>query len=486
MNIKEIPKELLNKREQIECSFIFTFYKDMSLLGDYEKNVINGEDIITEDGQYYYNLIQGLAKAGYQVADNLSITTFLEDKKNIKKMYDERGGYSTIKEITDLINPDNVDATYDELTKSNMLIRLHEKGFNVTDDVDKFKQMSSEELYNYFEYQLADIAIGKVAKLEAEDLTQGYDKYIDNWDQGESIGFKIGSKMLNYQLLGVHKKNLLLHLAGIGNGKTSSAIAWYVLPVIENGESVVIIANEQSVSEWRQMILSTVLFNKIGNIKGFDRHKMMVGNYTDEQKNSMKEAAAWLKKQPGKIIFIETQDYSTTNIKKIVGRYSSLGYSLYLCDTMKPMNDASDKAWGEFSEVAKEMFVLAKKHDVAIIATAQLSPDAMSRRYLDLTCIAKAKAIAETASQVVMFRPLTADEKEKVKAFSYEGKVKKIIDLDKDKDYIMVFTPKNRFGQVSPQIIMERNMNFNSYKDIGWTECAYDQFRTRQEVDNEI
>ena len=478
MKIKDVPEELLDKREQIECSFVFSFYKDMSLLPDYTSTVINGEDIITEDGQFYYGLIQALSKAGYQVADNISIHTFLEDKKKIKELFEERGGYATVKEITDIINVNNLDANYDELVKNNMLIRLNESGFDVIKDIEKFKKMSSEEVYNYFEYKLADIATNKISKIEAEDLTKGYDKYIQSWDEGESIGFKIGSKMLNYQLLGVHKKNLLLHLAGIGNGKTSSAIAWYILPAIEN-QDVVIIANEQSVSEWRQMILSTVLFNKIGGVKGFDRHKMMVGKYTDEQKEKLREAAEWLEKQPGKIIFIETQDYSTANFKKIIGRYSALGCSLYICDTLKPMNDASDKAWGEFSEVAKELFIQAKKHDVAIIATAQLSPDAMSRRYLDLTCIAKAKAIAETATQVVMFRPLTADEREKVKGFTYEGKIKKIVDLDKDKDYIMVFTPKNRFGQVRPQILMERNMNFNSYKDVAWTECSYDQFKTR-------
>lgn len=478
MDIKDIPEELLDKREQIECSFIFTFFKDMSFLSDYSMNITNGEDIITEDGQFYYGLILGLSKAGYQVADNMSLHTYLEDKKTIKKKYEERGGFNTIKEITDIVNVNNVDANYDELVKNNMLIRLNESGFDVIKDLNKFNKMTSEEVYNYYEYKLADIATNKISKIEAEDLTKGYDKYIKSWDEGESIGYKIGSKMLNYQLLGIHKKNLLLHLAGIGNGKTSSAIAWYVLPSIET-QDVVIIANEQSVSEWRQMILSTVLFNKIGGVKGFDRHKMMVGKYTDEQKEKLKEAAEWLERQPGKIIFIETQDYSTANIKKIIGRYSALGCSLYILDTLKPMDDASDKAWGEFSEVAKELFIQAKKHDVAIVATAQLSPDAMSRRYLDLTCIAKAKAIAETATQVVMFRPLTAEEREKVKGFNYEDKIKKVVDLDKDKDYIMVFTPKNRFGQVTPQILMERNMNFNSYKDVAWTECSYDQFKTR-------
>ena len=477
LNTKDIPKELLEKRQVLECNFVLSLYKDMSLMNDYG-NIVNGEDLITEDGQFYYGILQGLKKAGFNSADNMSIYTYLEDKKTLKDGWERRGGSATVKEITNLLSLNNIDAYYDDLVKNNLLIRLHQSGFNVLSKLDKFNEMNSNEVYAYYEYQLSNIAVGKIEKLHAEDLTEGYDEWIDEWDKGSSIGFKIGSAMLNYQLLGVHKKNLLLHLAGIGNGKTSSAIAWYILPAIET-QDVVIIANEQSVSEWRQMILATVLFNKIGKVEGFSRHKMMTGNFTKEQKDKMKEAAEWLEKQPGKIIFIETQDYSVVNIKKIMTRYSAVGCNYFIVDTLKPMDDSSDKAWGEFSEVAKELFVQAKKLDVAVVATCQLSPEALSRRYLDLTCIAKAKAIAETASQVVMFRSLTAEEREKVKAYNYDGKIKKIVDLNEDKDYIMVFTPKNRFGQVNPQIIMERNMNFNTYKDIGWHECAYDQFRTR-------
>lgn len=473
----KIPKELLEKREVIECNFIFSLYKDMALLNDYN-NVVNGEDIITEDGQFYYGILRGMQKAGFTVADNISIYTFLEDKKTLKDGWENRGGSKTLKEITDLLSISNIDAYYDELTKNNLLIRLNAAGFPIVENLDKFKQMSAEEVYSYYDYQLSNIAVGKIEKLHPEDLTTDYDRYIDEWDKGASIGFKIGSGMLNYQLLGVHKKNMLLHLAGIGQGKTSSAIAWYILPAIEK-QDVCIIANEQSVSEWRQMILATVLFSKFGKVEGFSRHKMMTGNFTEEQKQKMREAAEWLEKQPGKIIFIETQDYSIGNVKKIMSRYRALGCEYFICDTLKPMDDSSEKSWGEFSEVAKALFLQAKRLDVAVVATCQLSPEAMSRRYLDLTCIAKAKAIAETATQVVMFRPLTREEKEKTKAFTYEGKIKRIIDLDPDKDYIMVFTPKNRFGQVTPQIIMERNLNFNTYKDIGWCECAYDQFRTK-------
>ena len=46
--------------------------------------------------------------------------------------------------------------------------------------------------------------------------------------------------------------------------------------------------------------------------------------------------------------------YLVVLIKKIMKRQSALGCGLFVVDTLKPQNDASDRAWGEFSEVAKE------------------------------------------------------------------------------------------------------------------------------------
>ena len=59
MKNKDIPKELLEKRQVLECNFVLSLYKDMTLLNDYN-NIINGEDLITEDGQFYYGILQGL------------------------------------------------------------------------------------------------------------------------------------------------------------------------------------------------------------------------------------------------------------------------------------------------------------------------------------------------------------------------------------------------------------------------------------------
>ncbi len=209
--------------------------------------------------------------------------------------------------------------------------------------------MTAEQVYDFWEYQLSDIKIDKIDKIKEDDLSVGYDKYIDQWNQGNDVGYEIGIKMLNYKLLGIHKKNLMLHLSGIGFGKTTSAIAWYILPALENGESVLIIANEQDSSMWRNMLLSTVMFNKIKcDVKGLDRHKLLTGDFNQEQIEKMKEAATWLNQQKGKAILVETNDYSVGMIKKILSKYSRLGIGLFIIDTLKTPNDANERAYAEF------------------------------------------------------------------------------------------------------------------------------------------
>lgn len=486
MKLKDFPKELTEGRESIEATFIFCLFKNPELYGDYlHLNEGNDETIKTEDGIFYFSLGKQLYLKGLHSFDHVSIYSFLENKPNLKSHFDELGGYKTVKELKSLVDADNVSAYYDSLCKMNMLMCLYEKGFNIMSNLDKFSQMTTQDVYDWYDYMLNNISVGKIEHLKAENLSDGYDKYIDEWDKGLDVGFRVGSPMLNYMLSGVHKENLMLHMGGIGQGKTTTAVALYILPAIESGEDVCIIANEQSASQFRQIILATVLFNKIKYMH-MNRQKLIIGNFTEEQREKLKEAEAWLQAQEGKITFVEMQNYSITNVKKTVKKFSKLGVGLFIFDTLKPESDASERSWGEFSEVAKELFILAKSEKVAIIATAQLSSESIYRKFLNLSCVGKSRAIAETASTVVMFRPLSKDEKENIQAWRFEKdesgaykKTRRIMELDPEKDYIMVFVPKNRYGQVDPQIIMERNMSFNTLKDIGYYECPIDVFRNK-------
>lgn len=484
--LRDFPEQLTSKRKEIECNFVLSLWKDPLSIGDYE-NIKNGTDILTTDGMFYYGIACQLFALGVRNFDSMAVHTFLADKENLRNEFDKRGGMSTVNEITSLLDLDNLDSYYDELIKNNIVLNLYEMGFNVEQELDKINQMTSSQVYDYFDFKLNNVFIDKVEKLKAVDMSDGYDKSIEEWDSGVMRGFPIGFPILNYRLAGVHKKNLLLHMAHIGNGKTTSSILFYILPAIENGENVCIIANEQGVEEFRQMILSTVLFNKIGYRK-INRQRFIIGGFSENDRAEIKKAQDWLRTAKGKIIFIETSDYSVLNVKKIVRKYSKVGYGLFVFDTLKPEMENSQHSWQDFSEQAKSLFGVAKKENVAIIATAQLSGDSMSRKFLDLSCVGKSKAIAETATQVVMFRTMSAEEKEKLEVFHYHkdnssGKyttMREAVPIDPNKDYIILFTPKNRFGDTTPQIVYERNMAWNLLREVGYTNVSYDGFGFRR------
>lgn len=476
MDYKDIPEELTIKRHIIESNFIFSLYHQPEFVDEY-KHIKNGKDIITEDGIFYYGLLQQMAKSGFTTITDMSINAFCEDKPVMKDGYTKRGGWSTVQEFFNIISFENIDAYVDELTKSNILIRLYEKGFNVLSELDKFSQMNSNEVSSYYEFLLNDICMGQIDNIKADNLSEGYDKAIKQWNEEPEVGYPISLKQLNYRLAGIHRKNLTLHLSGIGKGKTTSAVHWYILPAIEAGENVCIIANEQDVTAWRQMVLATVIFNKLDKrVKGLDRQKILFGNYTQEQIDLMEEGGRWLEAQPGKITFIDINNYDLSTISRAIKKWSKLGISYFIVDTFKPMDDSSDRAWGEFSETAKSLFLLSKKLDIAILCTAQLTPTAMQRKYLDLTAVGKSRAISETAGTVIMFRPLTPHEKQNIEYYKYDKDTgtNKYTKLDPEKDYIMIFTPKNRYGAVDPQLIVERNMAFNTYRELGKYECPFE------------
>lgn len=436
---------------------------------------------------FYFGLAKNMFHLEVREFDNMAVHTYTADKPELAEGFKNRGGYGTVEEIMSLLSVENIETYYDEVIKNNAILELYDMGFDVISELDKFSDMRSEEVYNYLDYKLNNIFLNKVEHLKPVNLSDGYDEYVDEWDRGVMKGFTIGFPMLNYRLAGVHKKNLLLHMAHIGNGKTTSSILFYILPALEAGENVCIIANEQGVEEFRQMILSSVLFNKI-NYRKINRQRFIQGGFSKEDREQIQLAQQWLKDQVGKITFVETKDYSINNVRKIVRKYSKVNYGLFIFDTLKPEVENSVNAWADFSEVSKELFMIAKKEDVAIIATAQLSAESMARRYLDLSCVGKSRAIAETATQVVMFRTLSQEEKEKIEVFNLHkdettGKftnVRDMVDLDPNKDYIVLFIPKNRFGDTQPQIVYERNMAWNSLKEVGQTYITYDGFGLRK------
>ena len=136
--------------------------------------------------------------------------------------------------------------------------------------------------------------------------------------------------------------------------------------------------------------------------------------------------------------------------------------------------------------ISQTLAQLAKNEGITIIATVQLASDSMFRRFLDLSSIGKSRGMAECATSVLGFRPVLSDEYEKMKPYEWnrvegsEKKVKREFNLDPEKHYIIQFIMKNRWGDMSEQIVQEFNQSFNTIKDIGYYKVPYDNFNRRK------
>lgn len=469
--------EQLIKAEGLLCGLIL---KDVSLLNDYH---INKQ--LLNDGLFYIGIAERLLKKGITHVDEVSFYNEVE-VVGLKDKYEELGGFSTIKELTSIVNLENSDSIYDNWCKYNLAKSYSEKGIlDIDVHFDKITKMTASNLEDYMIALLNDVAIrnGINGSVEVSDLASGYEEAIEEWNKGNAIGYRLGYPILNYTLCGLHKKTLSFLLAHSGNGKTSFAIPMGILPVLESGEKIMILANEQSVDDWRQMLLATILFNKI-KYRGMNRQKLLYGNFSENDRAALRQAVEWLDKYKGSILFTELKDYGIDNIRRIIKKYSKMNFGVFILDTLKPEDDSSDKSWGQFSETAKELFVLAKQCDIALLCTAQLATSSYGRKYLDLNSIGKSRAIAEVASQVIMFRSMQDVEKEKLKVWRNKkdertGKItseREEVELKSDKDYIILFIAKNRYGESNIQLVYERNMSFNTYYEIGYTTVEYDGF----------
>jgi replicative DNA helicase len=480
VQLDNYPKELTEQREMIEANMIFCLWRNPDLYGDYEKEIRADRDLLTEDGRFYYSLGYEMYKLGYKSFDDASIYSYVEGKETLKNGFARRGGYKSVDEIKKILNEENIDTYYDELVKSNMLLKLHDKGFNVVNELSKFKKMNSIQLYNYFEYQLDNVFLGRGAGVKIEDLDID-DEFIASCNAGEEMGLSYASAcpLLNFHTLGLHKSNVQIFGGFSGTGKTSFCINSYIIPILDQGESVVIIANEMNKKAWQHLLIATIMSHKLDYF-GLPRKKQKMGNLTEEQLKMMNEAKAYYDTHyRGRLKFAKIYDYSIEDVKKIMRKMAKQGFGYALYDTFKSEDAASTQVTGELIEASKQLLQVAEKENIGIIITMQLAIYMENTRYLTAATLSNAKGVKEVVSELVLTRPLWDDEytggKFDVKPYRFKKdangkftKIKEEITLKEDKKYRLIFLDKTRNDEGETVLLYQFDGAWNKWTEIGY------------------
>ena len=471
------------KIKLVEGNVVFSLFSDLDKLYDI-KDSINPDTMFTlPESRYYYSLALGLYNSKYKKVDNVAIETFLSDKPKTKEVFDEYGGYETIREMCDIVDTSNFDVYFDKLKKYFLVRNLKKKGFSF-DNID-IESLNSTEIYDIFDYILNETYLDVGMDSDIVELEMG-DDYFQELVEGKGLGVSIATRLprLNYELSGLRKKEVGLLSALSGAGKSSMLVECFILPLVEQGIKVGMISNEMVINKIKDMILVSILTSQFKYFK-INRKKLKTGNFTVEDKNMLKKAMEYNNKNIKPYLqFVELYTYDTGITNKIMKKMARSGVEFICYDVLKPSNFADARYYGEMVEVSKNMSEQAKKLDIGVILTQQIANHSINVRYLNRSCLSASKQVVEIVDFHIMLRTVWDDEYggenndlevfnfQKDKEGNYireEGKsIKEIVSLDRDKRNLVMFLDKNRNGKEEVCYSLVHNGDFNRFYELGY------------------
>lgn len=191
---------------------------------------------------------------------------------------------------------------------------------------------------------------------------------------------------------------------------TSFSFAVIMKAWLNAGIKSCIISNEQTINEFKQLMIAQVSYELFGE-DGLDRRRLKVGHFSNKEEAMFREIMEVINKQYVPYIkFAKIFNYSIEDVQMIIETLAAQGYGGFIYDVFKAEDSASGSVIGEMKEMSKELFMLADRTDSSIIATVQLGLSDLNTRFLALDNISTSKHISEPATEVLLIRGMWDDE----------------------------------------------------------------------------
>jgi archaellum biogenesis ATPase FlaH len=358
--------------------------------------------------------------------------------------------------------------------------------------------MNAAQIQLYWSDKVNQVALSFDSPFEEEFLLEGLRESIKEWDTEPDIGMPFyQSRMMSKICGGLALGNLYLHGGFGGKGKTSMTFNKVIMSCIENKEKLVVIANEQSINEFKKMLFVTAM--GVGTKETINRQRLNEGNFTEEEKAKLDKALQWIDNLCNNeklIAFVFMEHYTMSNVRKVLTHYANRGYKRVIIDTGKPGEEKSSKQrWEQFTEDMVDLYKMTRPNggglNLSVWVNVQLADSALGQRYLDEYALGVAKAAKNEASVFFLSRPLWDDE---YKGEKYELTVNRRTYNDITEEwqteefklepvytdskgnkyanhYYLLFTAKNRRGQSNDTgqevLVMNWVPNSNIWFEVG-------------------
>ncbi len=475
---EKYPAALLKGRIEAEGNVISCFFKDMLLLDD---TTFEQKDFITADGLFYFSMLKNLRKKGFYSLDEITILSNMNE--DVIGRYEDCGGWEAIQHQIDIINVQNFDTYIDILYRENILLHMHDDGFNLLKEImvnDKpvvplklFRKMTAEEVTDWYDARINSYGTGYSSKILEEEEIDFDDEFIESCAEGEEngvpfdiAGYDVNGEEINcFPFLSRQTMGLLEGtLTMMGGFSSAGKSTWWVtvlMALLNYDRKILIISNEETVKKYKIKFMIWLLGKRNRYFK-LTKKKMTTGDIDKISREQLKDVQEfWRKNYKGRVKFITITDADMSIVKKKI-RECALrqGYDTVLYDTFKIQEGDFSSARQDLSLVrdSRELDKLGKKYNLIMLASVQLAEYMKGKLFLDASCLSNAKQTKEILENLFLMRTVYDEElDEKSKYYCRPFRLKKVGDKWIEEEYTpdrtavwrMLFVEKTRNGSNS-------------------------------------
>lgn len=355
--------------------------------------------------------------------------------ENISLEFQERGGFETIKNLTDIVNVKNAEIYLDNLYRENIILGMYKDGFNILSSVDwngkeiipikLFRRMDSEGVLDWYESKLSTYGTGFTSKVLEESEIDFDDEYFKKMDSGEDIGvpFDIAGDDVNLedmrclpflsnQIGGFYDGtfNVLAGHSSVGKSAMWTTIA---MALTYRNRKILIISNEQKKKAFQDGFLVFILYKYF---RYYDLTKKKIRSATLSDKDKEMRAKArdyWRKYYKGKIKFISIADADMKLVKKKIRENVLINaYDTVIYDTMKldMTEDKDSQSWLSLVRDSRDFDKVAKKYNIIMLASLQLAMNSKGKLFMDGSELSMSKQSIEVMESLLEMRSVYPEE----------------------------------------------------------------------------
>ena len=198
-------EKLLEHRLTEEGNICGCLLNDLTL---YDDCGLSAKDFVTKSGRMLFTIGKQIRDKKYHTFDEITfISNANEDLKD--RINDEFGGFRQIQNVMDAVSTKNYDTFLDDLNKSNIILSLHRKNFNLLSEMtlDNGKKVVPYQLFKkYTASEVIDFYEGTLATLDtkinsSKIIEQGFmdfdDVFLERLENKEEVGVSFGEAGLD-------------------------------------------------------------------------------------------------------------------------------------------------------------------------------------------------------------------------------------------------------------------------------------------------